>query len=139
MNALGIWAVRHALVVWLGVLFDVVVAVPLLLSPDWLMATLGFPPVPGLWPRFAGLLILLLSVFSIPATIDFVRYELFAWLAVFPARTLEALFFAIAVFFFAQPYGFLIVTAVAGTVAILSLVCLLAIDSLRRQLGTVPS
>lgn len=133
MNPLGAWVARHAIVVWIGIALNLVFAIPLLLVPDQLMAALGFPPIPGLWPRFAGLLLVILSVFYLPATIDFRRYELFAWIAVFPSRSFGAVFFAIAVFFFEQPYGFLIGTAIDGTIAILSLVCLMRIDALRRR------
>jgi hypothetical protein len=136
MNSLGIWVARHAIVVWIGIVLNLVFAIPLLLVPDQLMAALGFPPVPGLWPRFAGLLLVILSVFYVPATIDFRRYELFAWLAVFPSRTFGTVFFAVAVFGFEQPLGFLIGTAIDGVIAILSLVCLIRIDALRREVTT---
>jgi len=139
MNSLGIWVARHAVVVWLGVVLNLAFALPLLVVPDALMEALGLAPVPGLWPRFSGLLLVILSVFYVPATIDFRRYELFAWLAVFPARTFGAVFFAVAVFLFGQPFGFLIGTVIDGTVAILSLVCLMRIDSLRRQVAAVPA
>lgn len=136
MNSLGIWLARHAIVVWIGIALNLAFALPLLIAPDQLMAALGIPPVPGLWPRFAGLLLVILSVFYVPVTIDFERHEIFAWLAVFPSRTFGAVFFAVAVFLFDQPFAFLIGTAIDGTIALLSLVCLIRIDALRRAVVT---
>jgi hypothetical protein len=58
-----------------------------------LMALTGFPPVsPVLWPRFAALLLILLSLFYMPAGIDVERYRAVAWLAVV-ARLAGVIFF----------------------------------------------
>ena len=47
---------------------------------------------PLIWPRFAALLLILLSAFYIPAAVDPSRYRASAWLAVL-ARFAGALFF----------------------------------------------
>jgi len=48
-----------------------------------MMAMSGLPPAtPVLWTRFAGLLLILLSVFYMPAGLDSRRYRVIAWLAV---------------------------------------------------------
>src|SRR5207244_4328552 len=47
---------------------------------------------PLIWPRFAALLLILLSAFYVPAAVDPSRYRASAWLAVL-ARFAGALFF----------------------------------------------
>jgi hypothetical protein len=70
-------------VLWLGIVANLAVAIPTLLAPERLMALSGFPPAtPLLWPRFAALLLILLSLFYMPAGIDVDRYRPVAWLAV---------------------------------------------------------
>jgi hypothetical protein len=57
------------------------------------MAMSGLPPAsPVLWPRFSGLLLVLLSVFYMPAGIDPNRYRVVAWMAVM-ARLAGVIFF----------------------------------------------
>ena len=80
-------------VVLLGILANLALAVPTLLAPEALMAVSGMPAAtPLLWPRFAALLLILLSAFYVPAAIDPVRYRLVAWLAV-AARLVGVIFF----------------------------------------------
>ena len=44
------------------------------------MALTGVPPaLPLLWPQFSALLLILLSIFYIPAALDFARYRITAW------------------------------------------------------------
>lgn len=126
------WAARHALLVWLGILLNVAVAVPLLLEPEWLLAVLGIPLHQLVWGQFAGLLLILLSLFYIPATIDLGRYRANAWLAVFPSRTAGTLFFFLAVFAFDQPAGFLLGALVDGSIGLATLYCLIRIRTLER-------
>jgi hypothetical protein len=47
---------------------------------------------PALWPRFAGLLLVILSVFYTPAAIDIDRYRIVAWFAI-GSRAAGVLFF----------------------------------------------
>jgi hypothetical protein len=47
---------------------------------------------PVLWPRFAGLLLIILSVFYTPAATDLDRYRIVAWLAI-GSRAAGVLFF----------------------------------------------
>ena len=80
-------------VLWLGVIANLGLAVPTLLAPAQMMALSGLPPAtPLLWPRFAGLLLILLSVFYMPAGLDPNRYRVVAWLAVM-ARLAGVVFF----------------------------------------------
>jgi len=80
-------------VVLLGILANLALALPTLLAPAALMAWSGLPAAtPLLWPRFAALLLILLSAFYVPAVIDPDRYRLVAWLAVM-ARLAGVIFF----------------------------------------------
>lgn len=68
-------------VVWLGIVANMGLAVPTLLAPERMIEFVGLPAAtPLLWPRFAALLLILLSLFYMPAGIDPVRYRLVAWL-----------------------------------------------------------
>ena len=70
-------------VMWLGIAANVAMALPTMAAPDQMIAMSGLPTVtPHLWARFAGLLLILLSVFYAPAAIDPDRYRANAWLAV---------------------------------------------------------
>jgi hypothetical protein len=70
-------------VLWLGILVNLGLAIPTLLVPERIMAMSRLPPAaPLLWPRFAGLLLILLSLFYMPAGVDPNRYRVVAWLAV---------------------------------------------------------
>jgi hypothetical protein len=80
-------------VLWLGIVANLALAVPTLLAPAALIALSGLPAAtPTLWPQFAGLLLLLLSVFYAPAAVDPVRYRAVAWLAV-ASRLAGVIFF----------------------------------------------
>ena len=76
----GHWFSR---VVWLGILCNLALAVPTLLAPAQTMALTRMPPAsPILWPQFSALLLILLSIFYIPAALDFARYRITAWCTV---------------------------------------------------------
>ena len=80
-------------VLWIGILANLALSIPTLLAPERIMAMSGLPPAtPLLWPRFAGLLLILLSVFYMPAGFDPNRYRVVAWLAVM-ARLAGVVFF----------------------------------------------
>ena len=68
-------------VMWLGIVANMALAVPTLLAPERMIEFVGLPmPTPLLWTRFAALLLILLSLFYMPAAIDPVRYRLVALL-----------------------------------------------------------
>lgn len=80
-------------VVWLGIAVNVSLAVPTLIAPLRMAALFDVPIAePLLWPRFAALLLILLSVFYMPAAVDPHRYRVVAWMAVF-ARLAGTIFF----------------------------------------------
>jgi hypothetical protein len=76
----GTWFKR---VVWLGIFANFALAVPTLLVPARMVELTGIPPAsPLLWVQFSGLLLILLSIFYMPAGIDYVRYRATAWSSV---------------------------------------------------------
>jgi hypothetical protein len=86
----GRWLKR---VIWLGILANLALALPTLAAPDMMIELVRLPTAtPVLWPRFAGLLLILLSVFYAPAAIDLDRYRIVAWLAI-ASRAAGVLFF----------------------------------------------
>jgi len=80
MNAYATWFGR---VVWLGVVVNVVLALPALFAPAWILSLLRLEAaVPLMWVQFSANLLILLSLFYIPAAIDLYRYKANAVLAV---------------------------------------------------------
>jgi hypothetical protein len=87
-------AVWFGRVMWLGIVANLTLAVPTLLAPARMMALTGTPPAtPLVWVRFSALLLILLSLFYIPAARDPYRYPAVAWLTV-TARLAGVIFFA---------------------------------------------
>lgn len=71
------------LTVWVGVLVNFALAAAAVFAPDWLLRTMGFDVgYPNIWPRFAGWLLILLSLFYIPGANDPIRYRANAVLSV---------------------------------------------------------
>ncbi len=86
----GRWLKR---VIWLGILANLALALPTLAAPDMMMEFVRLPTAtPLLWPRFAALLLIILSVFYAPAATDLDRYRIVAWLAI-GSRAAGVLFF----------------------------------------------
>ena len=70
-------------VMWLGIVANLALAVPTLLVPETMLRLTGLPVTdPLMWTRFAALLLVLLSVFYMPAAMDPDRYRPAAWIAV---------------------------------------------------------
>lgn len=70
-------------VVWVGIVANILIALPLLAAPSQMMAFAGLPTAtPELWPRFAAVQMILLSVFYIPAAKDIDRHRITAWFTV---------------------------------------------------------
>jgi hypothetical protein len=86
----GRWFKR---VMWLGILANLALALPTMAAPDMLIDFARLPTAtPTLWPRFAGLLLVILSVFYTPAGTDIDRYRIVAWFAI-GSRAAGVLFF----------------------------------------------
>ncbi len=72
MNKFAIWFSR---VVWVGIFANCVLALPTLLMPGQMLAMMSLPAAwPVMWPGFAALLLLLLSLFYIPAALRPLHY-----------------------------------------------------------------
>ncbi len=86
----GRWFKR---VMWLGILANLALALPTIAAPDYMIELTRLPTAtPVLWPRFAGLLLVILSVFYTPAGTDIDRYRIVAWFAI-GSRAAGVLFF----------------------------------------------
>jgi len=86
----GRWFKR---VMWLGIFANLALALPTIAAPDMLIEFARLPTAtPALWPRFAGLLLVILSVFYTPAGTDIDRYRIVAWFAI-GSRAAGVLFF----------------------------------------------
>jgi hypothetical protein len=82
-------------VTWVGIFANLALALPTIAAPTFMIDTVSLPTAtPDLWPRFAGLLLLILSVFYMPAATDIDRYRVVGWFAV-GSRLTGFLFFLI--------------------------------------------
>ena len=80
-------------VLWIGIGANVALAVPTMAAPAMMLDFACLPTAtPDLWVRFAGLLLVLLSVFYMPAGFDPDRFRPVAWLSV-ASRLTGAVFF----------------------------------------------
>jgi hypothetical protein len=86
-----------------------------------------------IWARASAGLLMIISVFYMPAAIDFGRYRANAYIAVFPSRTFGATFFFFAVVLFGQPPGFLSISFVDALIGSTTLYCLSRIKTLEKQ------
>jgi hypothetical protein len=78
---------------WIGIVANLALAIPTLFFPERVMAWIDLPVAnPVMWPRFAALLLILLSAFYIPAALDPDRFRATAWTAVL-SRLAGVLFF----------------------------------------------
>src|SRR5258705_2498597 len=81
-------------VMWLGIVVNIALSIATMVAPARMLAMSDLPPAtPDLWPRFAALLLILLSVFYMPGAIDPDRYRANAWFAV-GSRLVGVMFFA---------------------------------------------
>ena len=86
----GTWFRR---IMWVGIIANLALAIPTMAAPSAMIEMTGLPTAtPDLWPRFSALLLVLLSVFYMPAGIDIDRYRATAWFAV-ASRLAGVLFF----------------------------------------------
>jgi hypothetical protein len=100
-------------VVWLGILANLLFVIPCCFFPEVLLSLLNMQiPVPIIWVRAAGLLLLEISILYIPGALDPYRYVATAWMSIFVTRGGGATFFICAVFFFHQELGFLSIALV---------------------------
>ena len=117
-------------IVWIGIGVNISFVIPLLFFPDVLLNLLHMQiPMPMIWVRVAGLLLLEVSLLCIPVAIAPFRYPTVTWLALM-TRGSGASFFIIAVLCFAQDWGFLTIAVVDLFIGMLEVSLLyLAIES----------
>ena len=86
----GRWFMR---VLWLGILVNLALAIATMALPAMLLRLNRLPPAePLMWAQFSALLLILLSIFYMPAGIDPDRYRFNAWMAV-ASRLVGVVFF----------------------------------------------
>ena len=54
-DSISLWTARHAIVVWIGVLLNLVFIGPLLFDPEWLLGFFNMPLNRPIWARFEDL------------------------------------------------------------------------------------
>ncbi|MGK7933806.1 MAG: hypothetical protein AB4041_20585, partial [Microcystaceae cyanobacterium] len=110
MNTYAKWFGR---MVWLGIFVNLFFIIPLLFFPEALLSFLKMQiPVPIIWVRATGLLLLEITIIYIPGAIDPFRYKATAWMSVLVTRGGGSSFFILAVLFFNQSLGFLTIAIV---------------------------
>lgn len=123
-------------VTWFGILVNLLFVLPLVFAPQTILNLLALDVQPVLWARSAGILVFIMCVFYFPASLNLKRYRLYAWLAIFPARFLGAVFFILAVFVVGYPQGYLSIGFV--DLGILSLQLLILLNIRRVERGEAP-
>ena len=132
-QSVSVWIMRHTILVWFGIFLNSLFIIPLLFFPRWMLDLFGIPLDELVWARESAGLLMIISVFYVPAAIDFGRYRVNAYIAVFPSRTFGATFFFFAVVLFDQPPGFLSISFVDALIGATTLYCLIRIKTLEKQ------
>jgi hypothetical protein len=135
--SLARWKFRHTVVAVIGILLNLAYCVPLLIAPAWTLSLFGIPhETTTFWPRLVGGLLILISTFYVPMTIDLDRYRIFAWLSILPSRSFGATFLFVAVLGFGFAGGFLVPALIDAGVAIASLYCLIHVVRMEQAIGS---
>jgi hypothetical protein len=132
-STISLWITRHTILLWFGIFLNALFIIPLLFFPQWLLDLFGIPLDQLIWARESAGLLMIISVFYVPAAIDFGRYRANAYIAVFPSRTFGASFFFFAVVLFSQPVGFLSISFVDALIGSTTAYCLVRIRALDKQ------
>lgn len=136
-SSASVWIGRHAFFVWLGIFLNSLFIIPLLFWPRWMLDLFNIPLDQIIWAPAAAGLLMIISAFYVPATIDFGRYRACAWLAIFPSRTFGSTYFSLQVLLFGQPPGFLSIALVDATIGLITLYCLIKVKAAERAQGTI--
>lgn len=126
-------AARYKCVTWFGIFLNCLFIFPLLLIPRFTLDLLGIPLDQLIFARTAGLLLLWISIFYIPASVNLKKYRVYAWIAAFPTRFGGATFFWVAVFAFGQPKGYLSIAVVDSLIFVLWMRILFQVRALERE------
>jgi hypothetical protein len=132
-STVSVWILRHTILVWFGIFLNSLFIIPLLFFPRWMLDLFSIPLDQLIWARESAGLLMIISVFYVPAAVDFGRYRANAYIAVFPSRTFGATFFFFAVVLFGQPPGFLSISFVDALMGSTTLFCLIRIKTLEKQ------
>jgi hypothetical protein len=132
-STVSVWILRHTILVWFGIFLNALFIIPLLFFPRWMLDLFNIPLDQLVWARESAGLLMIISVFYIPAAIDFGRYRANAYIAVFVSRTFGATFFFLAVVLYGQPLGFLSISFVDALIGSTTGYCLIRIATLEKQ------
>jgi hypothetical protein len=133
-NPISVWILRHTILLWFGIFLNALFIIPLLFFPRWMLNLFAIPLDQLIWARESAGLLMIISVYYIPAAVDFGRYRANAYIAVFVSRAFGSTFFFFAVVLFGQPPGFLSISFVDAFIGSTTLFCLIRIRALERQL-----
>lgn len=133
-DELATWYKR---ITWFGIFLNSLFIFPLLFAPKWTLDLLGLSVDPLIFGRIPGMLLLWISVFYIPATLDLKKYRVYAWLAMFPSRIGGASFFFGAVFLFGYSYGYLPIAIVDLFILLLQLTIMLKIRAVENPRSSI--
>ena len=78
---MSVWILRHTILVWFGIFLNALFIIPLLFFPRWMLDLFNIPLDQLVWARESAGLLMIISVFYIPAAIDFGRYRANAYIA----------------------------------------------------------
>jgi hypothetical protein len=132
-TTVSVWILRHTILIWFGIFLNALFIIPLLFFPRLMLDLFSIPLDQLIWARESAGLLMIISVFYVPAAVDFGRYRANAYIAVFPSRTFGATFFFFAVVLFGQPLGFLSISFVDALIGSTTLYCLIRIKKLEVQ------
>lgn len=132
-STISVWIARHTILIWFGIFLNSLFIIAFFFFPQWALNLVNIRLDQLIWARASAGLLMIISVFYVPAAIDFGRYRANAYIAVFPSRTFGATFFFLAVVLFGQPPGFLSISFVDALIGSTTLYCLIRIKTLERQ------
>jgi hypothetical protein len=132
-STVSVWIVRHTILLWFGIFLNALFIIPFLFFPQWMLDLFRIPLDQLIWARASAGLLMIISTFYVPPAVDFGRYRVNAYIAVFPSRTFGATFFFFAVVLFGQPPGFLSISFVDAFIGCTTLYCLIRIRALEQQ------
>jgi hypothetical protein len=123
-------------VTWFGIVLNCLFIFPLLLVPRFTLDLLGIPLDQLIFARTAGMLLLWISIFYVPASTNLKKYRVYAWIAAFPTRFGGAAFFYVAVFVFGYPRGYVTIALVDSLIFVLWMIILLKVRAVERQMSS---
>ena len=135
-HSLSLWKHRHGIVTVIGIIANLIFAIPLLFAPEFILGLFGIPLGQLVWPRFAGGLLIILSCFYVPMVVDLDRFRILAWLQILPSRLFGTVFFLTAVIGFGAPAGFIAGALVDGIFTLALLYCLINIVKIEQEIAT---